>query len=441
MTKKTEAPATPEPAIDPAREVKAAVADRPAPDPPNIPQATQTLIRRDDAMATAFQGLVPSSIGEALQLAQTLARGKAIPKSFEGQPESVFTVIMAGMEIGLTPIRALQSIAVISGSLAMKADLQLAQARRSGALDFYDEGFEFRGGSGEDEAAGTDHTLKARLIRRGRTTVEQDELADLADTIIDLTEQVPPGRPYGWAIAQRKGDQKQLRVFSWLDAERFKYSEWEGPDSNRRKVDKKLSEKPAYVNNPQDMYPKRARVRVLQMTHSDVLAGMPAIEAMEGTYIDAEVIASEPATMSTEDAIAAELNAMKVNYQAEAATIEAGMNQLSMGLAKRLQKLKEYRANPAGLVDWLKTEYANIHSKGGRARPDVLGDQQPAATDTKQPNAETKPANGGTKTQQPGTEQPKAETAEPAVTQVAAPSEAGNKIRAIADRFKSMPSF
>lgn len=370
--------------------------DPPPPPPPKVadrdnvaqfpgvhqqPAGVQSLQRRDDTMAVAFQGLVPGSMGEAMQLAQHLAKSKAVPKSLQGEPESVFTIIMAGMEIGLTPIRAIQSISVISGSLAMKADLQLAQVRRSGALEYFDEGFELAGK--------TDESLEDRLSRTGRTPAEQSELAALAGTIMDLTNDVPEGQPYGWAISQRRSDpQKHVRVFSWLDAERFTYDEWEGPDSNRRKVKKKLSEKHAYVSTPQDMYPKRARVRVLQVTHSDVLAGMPAIEALDGTpgAIEAEVINSEVVQpTSSEDMIGQLLATIRETDATAASSIVAGFEQLQMGIAKRLQKLTEYRGNPAGLLDWLKTEYANRKSGGrGRQVKDTLGTEQaqPAIVNT-----------------------------------------------------------
>ncbi len=321
--------------------------------------------QRDQSMAQAFTGLMPSSIGEALQLAQTLARaGKAVPAIYQGNPEGAFMVILAGLELGLTPIRAMQSLVPISGSLAMKADLQLALVRRSGALDFYDEGFELAGDTDRDES------LERRIAPAGHQA--QAELARAAQLIIDLTEGVPEGKPYGWAISKRKGDpQYHVRVFTFLDADRFKYNDWEDVPGqrDRQKVEKTLAQKAAYVNNPQDMYPKRARVRVLAVTHSDVLAGMPAIEAMDEVVVEGQVVdqGQAPAPISTEDTIQQMLDAIKAKDAQAAATIVSAFEQLQMGIPKRLLALRKFEGKPQELVEHLKDEYANQRN-GGKGR-------------------------------------------------------------------------
>lgn len=390
------------------------------------------LARRDSTMALAFQGLVPSSIGEAMQLAQHLARGMALPASSKGNPETVFTIIMAGMELGLTPIRALQNISNIKGNLCMKADLQLALVRRSGALDYYTEGFEFAWKTDytEDAEGAADNRLERRLLAARCPDAE-----NIAQQILDLTSDVPEGKPYGWAVARRKGDdQMHVRVFSWLDAERFIYNARDDEDGGGQgggpKVERKLSEKSNYKNTPQDMYPKRARVRVLQVTHSDVSAGMPAIEAMDGFVIDAEVIQSE--ATSTEDVIDQLLQAMPAD---KAQTIRGGMDQLQMGIAKRMQKLREYQTRPDGLIDWLRTEYANRTNRGlGRRQADVLGatDRQEPATN--QAPAETKSADRETN---PADRESKPAETDTARQATADQSAAGNRVRDVAAAFKS----
>lgn len=330
--------------------------------------------QRDQSMAQAFTGLMPSSIGEALQLAQTLAKAdKAVPNVYRGNPEGTFMVILAGLELGLTPIRAIQSLVPISGSLAMKADLQLALVRRSGALDFYDEGFELAG-----ETDG--ENLEKRLAH----------LPDQAQMILDLTENVPDGKPYGWAISKRKGDpQYHVRVFSYMDANRFKYSEWEGAGDGRSKVEKTLAEKAAYVNNPQDMYPKRARVRVLAVTHSDVLAGMPAIEAMDEVVMEGQVVDQGPAPLSTEDTIQQLMDAIKATDPAAATSIASAFEQLEMGIPKRLLNLRKFEGKPGALLEFLKDDYAN-RKNGGKGR--VAKPAAPAVSlgsDTAKPAADT----------------------------------------------------
>lgn len=415
--------ATPVPAI--AAAVAAPTppaAGRPTPAPPTPNVSQQNLARRDDTMAVAFQGLVPSSLGEAMQLSAYLAKSGAIPVSLRGQPESVFTIIIAGMEIGLTPIRALQSISNIKGNLAMKADLQLALVRRSGALDYFDEGFEFKGK--------TDRNLKDRAAQ-----------AKLILALVQAQD-IPDGKPYGWATMRRKGErQEHTRVFTWADAERFIYNakddEDGGGQGSGQRVEKKLSEKSNYKNTPQDMYPKRARVRVMQVCFSDVLAGMPAIEALEGTVLDAEVVSRESGDPhSTEDAIAARLDVIRGTDSVTATSIAAGFEQLQLGLARRLQKLTEYQANPTGLLEWMKTEYANRNSKAGRARPNVL-DAIPAgsAPETKTVDPGAKSAVTESQIKRAGAN-PEPQTAKP--VNFSPPGQSGpvEALKAIAERFK-----
>lgn len=344
---------------------------------------------RQSAMTTAFQGLIPTSIGEAFALAGYLANSKAIPVFYRGKPETILTVILAGLEIGLTPIRSLNNLTNISGNLGMKADLQLALVRRSGLLDFYDEGFEVRGK--------TDTDLNTRT---------QD-----GAKILSLVKAVPEGKPYGWASARRKGDDTlTTRTFTWTDAETAEI--WEKDDDGGEKRKTKLSQKFNYQSFPADMYPKRARGRVLQITHSDILAGMLSTEALEGGQVP--VIDVEPAY--TADDILAEAG----DEQAQAIT--AGFDFLEFSPARRTQKLVEYRGRFADLVTWLRDEAGQRTGKGkvGTARrsraaaPVIDAQAQPAAPGPTKtdpgPDSPPAPAStpGGPATPAPGAEKPAA---------------------------------
>jgi hypothetical protein len=391
------------------------------PEPPQQPEqpgprpnaAVTAMVRRDDTMAIAFQGLVPASIGEALSLAQNLARSRAIPPGMQGQPETVLTVIMAGNELGLTPIRSLQQITNIKGRLCIAADLQLAQVRRSGTLAFFDEGFEFRG--------------KTDLNLAERTKDGQKILALVAT----MTDQ----KPYGWCTVQRKGDPTTYtKVFTWDDAERVDIRERDEDGSEGQATKKKLSEKTNYRNYPQDMYPKRARARTLQLSHSDVLAGMPAIETMDSAYIDAEVISNVPAPTSSEDTIDALLKAIRDTDAEAYQTIVAGFDQLQLAIAKRLQLLRQFTGNATGLVSWLKNEYANRKTGGrGYQKPDVLSGSQDAS---KRPAGAQNQAGGASNQAADESKGQPDATKEPV-------EESGGmeSLKTIAARFQSGPSF
>lgn len=299
--------------------------------------ATAAPTGRQAAMVTAFQGLIPTSIGEAYALAGYLAKSAAIPKFYRGKPDTILTVILAGLEVGLTPIRSLNNLTNISGNLGMKADLQLALVRRSGLLDYYDEGFELRGK--------TDTDLATRTEDGGK--------------VLALAKAVPEGKPYGWATARRKGDRNlTTRTFTWIDAETAEIWERDDDDGGERKKTK-LSAKFNYLAFPADMYPKRARGRVLQITHSDVLAGMLSTEALEG----GQVIDVTPEPADTPDDMLAEAGDA-------ADAITAGFDALEFSPARRLQKLVEYRGRYGDLVTWLRDEYGQRTGRGkaGTAR-------------------------------------------------------------------------
>lgn len=340
--------------------------------PPGVIQPAPS---RAATMAVAFAGLMPTSIGEAFTLAGYLARSNVIPKSLRQKPESVLAVVMAGMELGLTPMRALQSITIISGNMAMKTDLQLALVRRSGCLAYHDEGFEL--------AQETDDTLAARA---------KDGLK-----IRQLVAHVPKGKPYGWCTVQRFGeDQLRTYVFTWVDADRVMASEYEeaedGGRGERRSM--KLSEKHNYKNYPQSMYPRRARGAVLQVVFGDVLAGLPSTEALEGgQVVEAQVVEDG-------DDVDALLAAIADENSELATGITAGFEHLQMGKARQLQMLVQFKGNPQGLYDKLRTETANRRGqaeappkkKAGASHPVVIEAEAPKATDAPAAAAESQPA-------------------------------------------------
>ena len=77
--------------------------------------------------------LLPRSLKEALQLASLLSKSKLVPKGFENQ-EACLVGILYGMEVGLSPIAALQRMAIIEGRPTIWGDAALALVEASGLL-------------------------------------------------------------------------------------------------------------------------------------------------------------------------------------------------------------------------------------------------------------------------------------------------------------------
>ncbi len=83
--------------------------------------------------------LTPRSLDEAMQFAGMLAKSSIVPKDFIGNPGNILVAVQWGAEIGLAPLQAMQSIAIINGRPAIWGDAALALVRGSGLLEYISE--------------------------------------------------------------------------------------------------------------------------------------------------------------------------------------------------------------------------------------------------------------------------------------------------------------
>lgn len=82
-------------------------------------------------------GLVPRTVDEALAMAKMLAASNLVPEHLRGNPEDVFLIINYGLEVGLPPVAALRSVAVIKGKPAPHADALVALVLSSGQAKYF----------------------------------------------------------------------------------------------------------------------------------------------------------------------------------------------------------------------------------------------------------------------------------------------------------------
>jgi len=81
----------------------------------------------------ALAALVPDNIESAFRLANALAAaGDMVPRAFQGKPNETMAAIIRGMEVGLAPMQALASIAVINGRATIWGDAIPALVQRAG---------------------------------------------------------------------------------------------------------------------------------------------------------------------------------------------------------------------------------------------------------------------------------------------------------------------
>lgn len=83
--------------------------------------------------------LVPTNLGEAMEMAKMLSRSNIVPKEFFGKPENCLVAIGLGMEIGLPPLQAVQAVMVVNGRPSLWGDSVLALVLGSGLCEKFEE--------------------------------------------------------------------------------------------------------------------------------------------------------------------------------------------------------------------------------------------------------------------------------------------------------------
>lgn len=85
------------------------------------------------------QPIIPVDYDTAWRMSKAISMSGLAPKDYKGSPEAVFAAIQLGSETGLTPMQAVQNIAVINGRASIWGDAMLALVRGSGELEYIKE--------------------------------------------------------------------------------------------------------------------------------------------------------------------------------------------------------------------------------------------------------------------------------------------------------------
>ena len=86
-------------------------------------------------MASDLVTYTPPSAGELEQtwlLADRFSRTEFVPTALRGKPEAVMACMLAGRELGIGPMQALQKIHIIQGRPTLSAELMASLVRRAG---------------------------------------------------------------------------------------------------------------------------------------------------------------------------------------------------------------------------------------------------------------------------------------------------------------------
>ena len=88
-----------------------------------VKQEVAVQVQKLTAVPRQTFSLVPKDLGEAMKLADLIANSDLAPKDYKGKPGNVLIAVQLGQEIGLSPMSAIQSIAVINGKPSLYGDV------------------------------------------------------------------------------------------------------------------------------------------------------------------------------------------------------------------------------------------------------------------------------------------------------------------------------
>ena len=86
----------------------------------------------DNALA-----LAPKNIGEVHSLAEVLAKSTLLPDALRGKVPDVVVSILAGAELGLSPMASIRGVHVIKGKPVLSADLMVGVVMGSGKASYF----------------------------------------------------------------------------------------------------------------------------------------------------------------------------------------------------------------------------------------------------------------------------------------------------------------
>lgn len=83
--------------------------------------------------------LAPTTFDQAVKFAELAAASDLVPEAYRKKPANILLAIQHGYEVGLAPLQAIQSIAVVNGRPSLWGDAVLGLVRTSGKLERIEE--------------------------------------------------------------------------------------------------------------------------------------------------------------------------------------------------------------------------------------------------------------------------------------------------------------
>jgi len=143
-------------------------------------------------------GLMPRSFEALYKMATIMSASGLMPKGMEST-EAVFVAVQMGMEVGMSPMQAVQNIAPINGRPSIYGDSVLGLVRASGLLESITETIE-----------GDADQMLARVIAKRK---DEPEPIERVFTVDDAKKAGLWGKPGPWSQYPKR--MLQMRARSW----------------------------------------------------------------------------------------------------------------------------------------------------------------------------------------------------------------------------------
>jgi hypothetical protein len=179
----------------------------------------------------------PANLHEAIEVSKLIAHSGMVPKDYIGKPGAVLVAIEMGHELGLSPMSAIQNIAVINGRPSLWGDAMLALCASHRDCEDIVETL--------DEKT---MTATCMVKRRGRSPVER------TFSMADAKTAGLAGKQGPWSQYPKRMLQQRARGFALRDA---------FPDALRGVVSREEAYDTIHVSqDPLEIIPKKAAPRI-----------------------------------------------------------------------------------------------------------------------------------------------------------------------------------
>lgn len=154
---------------------------------------------------TGGKSLTFNNIDEIYRAAKAFSISQFIPKSYQNKPNDIMCALTLGMELGLPPMKSLQSICVVNGMPCIYGDAQLALVWSSGLLVHHRE--YYKGTPYNDDFAAV-----CEIKRKGEEEVTTQEF-----TVSDAKTAGLWKKSGTWSTHPKRMMKYKIRAFSLRD--------------------------------------------------------------------------------------------------------------------------------------------------------------------------------------------------------------------------------